>query len=121
MFWLQICCKFATKHLSYTISLSVNLLYLIVNLKILWQKVWILWFWYCQLCLGEYKKDSPYIHNARLPDRIIPEVTRRDGIWNIERFPSTGELCISCNWRTLIPQGGQCHRCYFIDIEPRGV
>jgi len=27
MFWPQICCKFATKHLSNTISLSVNLLY----------------------------------------------------------------------------------------------
>ncbi|KAF6040432.1 EXD1 [Bugula neritina] len=64
---------------------------------------------------GEYKQGSPYIRNARLPERIIPEVTRRGGTRSIEKFPSTGELCISCNWRTETPHSGQCHRCYLID------
>ncbi|KAF6029036.1 hypothetical protein EB796_012658 [Bugula neritina] len=43
------------------------------------------------------------------------EVSNRRGIWNIEEFSSTGEPCISCNWRTETPHGGQCHRCYLID------
>jgi len=51
-----------------------------------------------QIFVGKYLRGSPYIQNILLPERIIPEVTSREGAWNIETFPSTGDLCRCCNW-----------------------
>ncbi|XP_067947535.1 uncharacterized protein [Watersipora subatra] len=64
---------------------------------------------------GAYRKGSPYFRTARLPERIIPEVSRVGSRLNIKPFPDTGDICKSCNWKTIVRPDGQCMRCYLID------
>ncbi|XP_067947533.1 uncharacterized protein [Watersipora subatra] len=64
---------------------------------------------------GAYWRDSPYFRTARLPERIIPEVSKLGSKLTFTPFPDTGDICRSCNWKTIVRPSRQCRRCYLID------
>ncbi|XP_067947534.1 piRNA biogenesis protein EXD1-like [Watersipora subatra] len=64
---------------------------------------------------GGYQENCPYFRTARLPERIIPEVSKVGSKLKFKSFPETGDICRSCNWKTILRSDGQCMRCYLID------